>query len=152
MVRRAKKEDINILIKLLEEVNIIHANARPDIFNVATKYTDLELEEKLKNEPILVYEDETSKEVLGYIFGLIQDKSNHIIKPNKTFFIDDFCVASNARGKHVGTKLYEACKEYARSLGCKRITLNVWSFNENAYKFYLKCGLKPLEMVMEEIL
>ena len=150
MVRHAQIKDRDKILKLLSQVNLIHANARPDIFNIGTKYTNEELEDKIKKEPIFVYVEDDN--VYGYIFGVIQNNSNHIIKPNKTFFIDDFCVDESLRGKHVGTKLYEAVKDYAKSIDCKRITLNVWAFNENAYKFYLKCGLKPLETVMEEII
>ena len=149
MIRHAKIEDRESILKLLHEVNLIHANARPDIFNVDTKYTDSELINKIQTEPIFVYVDDKNN-VCGYIFGVIEDFSNRIIKPNKTFFIDDFCVDETKRGLHIGTKLYEFVKDYAKSIGCKRITLNVWSFNESAYKFYLKCGLKPLEVTMEE--
>ena len=36
--------------------------------------------------------------------------------------------------------------------GCYNVTLNVWSCNENAMKFYEKCGLKPQKVCMEVIL
>lgn len=148
MVRRAKGIDIDQILVLLDQVNRIHANSRPDIFNVATKYSKVELENKIENEPIFVYVD--NDKVLGYIFGLIQDNHSRLLKDNKTFFIDDFCVDENYRGKHIGSTLYEEVKKYAKSIDCKRITLNVWSFNDNAYRFYTYLGLKPLETVMEE--
>jgi len=149
MVRHASSKDIDKILDLLNQVNLIHATARPDIFKVVTKYTKEELEEKINKEPIFVYTN-LNDEVVGYIFGVIQDtKTNHLIY-HKTFFIDDFCVDNSQRGMGVGTKLYDYVKGYAKSIGCDRVTLNVWSFNENAYKFYLKCGLKPLETVMEE--
>lgn len=149
MVRHASSKDINKILDLLNQVNLIHAAARPDIFKVVTKYKKDELEEKINKEPIFVYTN-LNDEVVGYIFGVIQDtKTNHLIN-HKTFFIDDFCVDNLERGKGIGTKLYDYVKGYAKSIGCDRVTLNVWNFNENAYKFYLKCGLKPLETVMEE--
>lgn len=149
MVRHAASKDIDKILDLLNQVNLIHATARPDIFKVVTKYTKEELEKKINNEPIFVYTN-LNDEVVGYIFGVIQDtKTNHLIY-HKTFFIDDFCVDNSERGKGVGTKLYDYVKGYAKNIGCDRVTLNVWSFNENAYKFYIKCGLKPLETVMEE--
>lgn len=149
MVRHASSKDIDKILDLLNQVNLIHATARPDIFKVVTKYTKEELEEKINKEPIFVYTN-LNDEVVGYIFGVIQDtKTNHLIY-HKTFFIDDFCVDNSQRGMGVGTKLYDYVKGYAKSIGCDRVTLNVWNFNENAYKFYLKCGLKPLETVMEE--
>lgn len=149
MIRYANEKDTDKILDLLSQVNAIHAIARPDIFKVVTKYKKDELEEKINNEPIFVYTNDND-EVVGYIFGVIQEtKVNHLIY-HKTFFIDDFCVDDSKRGSGVGTKLYEYVKQYAKGIGCDRVTLNVWSFNEKAYKFYLKCGLKPLETTMEE--
>ena len=149
MIRQANEKDIDKILDLLSQVNAIHANARPDIFKVVTKFTKEELEKKINNEPIFVYTN-NSDEVVGYIFGLIQENIvNHLIY-HKTFFIDDFCVDDSYRGSGIGTKLYEYVKQYAKSIGCDRVILNEWNFNEKAYKFYLKCGLKPLETTMED--
>ena len=149
MIRQANEKDIDKILDLLSQVNAIHANARPDIFKVVTKFTKEELEKKINNEPIFVYTN-NSDEVVGYIFGLIQENIvNHLIY-HKTFFIDDFCVDDSYRGSGIGTKLYEYVKQYAKSIGCDRVILNVWNFNEKAYKFYLKCGLKLLETTMED--
>jgi GNAT superfamily N-acetyltransferase len=150
MIRRALNKDIDKILILLKEVNLIHAINRPDIFNEATKYNNLELENKILNEPIFVYEE--NGEVYGYIFGKIIEVENQLFKKNKIFFIDDFCIDETKRGQNIGTKLYNYVKEYAKEIKCDKIELNVWNFNERAYKFYLKCGLKPLEITMEEIL
>jgi len=150
MIRRALNKDIDKILILLKEVNLIHAKNRPDIFRVGTKYNSLDLENKILNEPIFVYVE--NDEVCGYIFGKIIEVDNQLFKKNKIFFIDDFCVDESKRGKNIGTKLYNYVKEYAKEIKCDKIELNVWNFNERAYKFYLKCGLKPLEITMEEIL
>ena len=56
------------------------------------------------------------------------------------------------RGQHLGKKLYERVLEFAKEQGCYNVTLNVWSCNEAAMKFYEKCGLKPQKVGMEVIL
>ena len=56
------------------------------------------------------------------------------------------------RGQHIGKALYEAVLAFARESGCYNVTLNVWSLNEPAMKFYEKCGLKPQKVGMETIL
>ena len=85
MIRQANEKDIDKILDLLSQVNAIHANARPDIFKVVTKFTKEELEKKINNEPIFVYTN-NSDEVVGYIFGLIQENIvNHLIY-HKTFF------------------------------------------------------------------
>lgn len=70
----------------------------------------------------------------------------------KTLYIDDLCVDETARGKHIGTSLYEYVLKYAKEQGCYNVTLNVWADNVNAVKFYEKIGLKIQKIGMEKIL
>ena len=53
---------------------------------------------------------------------------------------------------HIGKTLYSAVLDFAREHGCYNVTLNVWSCNESAMKFYQSCGLKPQKVGMEVIL
>ena len=39
--------------------------------------------------------------------------------------------------------------DYAKSIGCDAVTLNVWSGNDRALHFYEKCGFRPQKMGME---
>ena len=68
----------------------------------------------------------------------------------KSLYIDDLCVDENQRGKHIGTYIYEYVLEEARKNGCYHITLNVWTLNQSAMKFYDKCGMEPLKITMEK--
>ena len=54
-----------------------------------------------------------------------------------------------ARGKHVGTALYEYVRDYAKSIGCNNITLNVWEGNDPALSFYRNMGMKVQKTTME---
>ena len=53
------------------------------------------------------------------------------------------------RGKHVGTKLIEYVKNFAKDNGYYNVTLNVWACNESAMKFYEKNGFECLKLGME---
>ena len=154
MIRRAEKKDILRIGELLSEVNLIHHKGRPDIFNVGRKYTPAELEALLCDgtRPILVWTDERD-EVMGYCFCmLISHEGDTMLTNIKTLYIDDLCVDGNMRGRHIGRELYEAAVELARAEGCYNLTLNVWSLNESAMRFYESCGLKPQKICMEHIL
>jgi ribosomal protein S18 acetylase RimI-like enzyme len=70
----------------------------------------------------------------------------------KTLYIDDLCVDEAVRGQHVGSTIYQHVLSYAKELGCYNVTLNVWACNENAMRFYEKCGLKVQKTGMETIL
>ena len=58
----------------------------------------------------------------------------------------------SARGKHVGTALYNHVIDFARDEGFHNVTLNVWSCNPDALKFYEAMGMKPQKIGMETIL
>ncbi len=70
----------------------------------------------------------------------------------KTLYIDDLCVDEEARGKHVGTALYEHVLHFAKENGYYNVTLNVWADNKKAVGFYEKLGLHVQKIGMEKIL
>ncbi len=153
MIRKAAKEDIQRIIELLHQVNMVHHVIRPDLFKPhTTKYNEQELEAMLDDDskPIFVFDDGM---VLGYAFCQVSEvKNNQLLEDIKTLYIDDICVDENARGKHVGKALYEHVLEYARSIGCNNITLNVWEGNEPAQRFYRDMGMQVQKTTMEIIL
>ncbi len=154
MIRRAKEEDIPYLNKLLYQVHQVHHEARPDLFKEGTKkYTDEELVTIIHNDltPIFVYEEDNV--VLGYAFCMHQQHINdNNLTDIKTLYIDDLCVDQDARGKHIGTKLYEYVCDFAKKEGYYEVTLNVWADNTAALKFYQHIGLKIQKIGMEKIL
>ena len=154
MIRMAKEKDIPKMGDLLKQVCLVHHNGRPDIFKVGRKYSDEELKELLKDEkrPILVSVDEND-EVMGYCFCIFQQHiDNSVLTDIKTLYIDDLCVDESLRGKHIGKELYEAAVAFAKENGCYNLTLNVWSCNQSALRFYEAQGLVPQKVGMELML
>ena len=155
IIRRAENKDLTGLNKLLQQVLMVHHNGRPDLFKPnAKKYTDEEIFQIIANDetPIFVAVDEEN-EVLGYAFCIFkQFLNNEIMTDIKTLYIDDLCVDEEKRGMHIGKQLYEHVIDFAKESGCYNVTLNVWSCNESAMKFYEKCGLVPQKVGMEKIL
>lgn len=154
MIRYAMEKDIEKIGDLLSQVDMVHHNGRPDIFKIGKKYSAEELKELLKDEqrPILVCVDEKD-EVMGYCFGIFQQHMNHsVLTDIKTLYIDDICVDEKCRGKHVGKELYEAAVELAKDSSCYNLTLNVWSCNPSAMRFYEAMGLVPQKIGMELVL
>ena len=154
-IRRATYKDIGGINKLLCQVLMVHHNGRPDLFkgNVK-KYTDEELLNIIKddNRPIFVGVNDED-EVMGYAFCVFQQHLNdNILTAVKTLYIDDLCVDENLRGQHIGKQIYEYVLDYAKKSECYNVTLNVWSCNPNAQKFYESCGLMPYKVGMEKIL
>ena len=155
IIRIANTGDMPGINKLLEQVLMVHHNGRPDLFKCGTrKYTDEELVEFLQDDsrPVFVAVNEENT-VLGYAFCVFQQHlNNNILTDVKTLYIDDLCVDEDLRGQGIGKVIYEYVVDYARQQGCYNVTLNVWSCNPAAMKFYEKCGLVPQKVGMEKIL
>ena len=138
---------------MLHQVNMVHHVLRPDLFKpYTTKYNEQELEALIGDDskPIFVFDN---GEVLGHAFCMITEvKGDKLLQDIKTLYIDDICVDENARGKHIGKALYEYVRDYAQSIGCNNITLNVWDGNDAALNFYKNMGMKVQKTTMEVIL
>ena len=150
----AEEKDIERMHELLTQVNLVHHKGRPDLFKCGRKYTDEQLREILKDKkrPIFAAVDENDC-LLGYAFCIFQQHLNdNILTDIKTLYIDDLCVDETKRGLHIGSTLYNVVLDFAREHGCYNVTLNVWSCNESAMKFYENCGLRPQKVGMEVIL
>ncbi len=153
-IRSAELRDIPALGRLLYEVHKVHSDVRPDLFKAgARKYTDEQLEEILQSGERPVFVAEQDGQVAGYAFcipkQLVGDRSMTDVR---TLHIDDLCVDEAARGKHIGTKLYDFVLDFAKRQGYYNVTLNVWADNKAAVKFYEKIGLRVQKIGMEKIL
>lgn len=151
-IRRAESRDTDKTLKLLNEVLELHAKIRPDIFvSGTTKYTKEELQTIFSqdNTPVFIAADEND-EVVGYAFCMIkQQPFSTNMRDFRTLFIDDLCVDESCRGQHIGSRLFEFVKQYAKEQGCYDVTLNVWEGNDAARSFYEKMGMFVKETQME---
>lgn len=154
-VRRAEGRDIPRILELLVQVDMVHHNGRPDIFKgPATKYDENELKDILNNEetPVFVCVDENDH-VLGHAFCIYKQVLNDsVLTDIRTLYIDDICVDEAYRGKHVGSELYHAVLAYAKEHEFYNVTLNVWSCNPTALRFYESLGMVPQKIGMEQII
>lgn len=154
-IRPAEERDIPRMGELLLQVCRVHHQGRPDLFrDGGRKYSDEELRALLRDgeRPILVAEDEAGW-VAGYAFCVFQrHRGEGSLQDLTTLYLDDLCVDESCRGRQVGRALYEAVLELARTSGCYNLTLNVWSCNESAMRFYERCGMRPQKVGMEVIL
>ena len=155
IIRRAEKQDIPGIVKLLYQVEDVHRKGRPDLFRVGCrKYNDEELEKILCDDdrPVFVRVDSDGG-VMGYAFCVFQYHHNdNVLTDITTLYIDDLCVDEKLRGQHIGKSLYNYVIKYAKEKGCYNVTLNVWECNESARKFYDSCGLKIQKTTMEKII
>ena len=150
-IRLANTSDIPGIIALLQQVGQVHHDIRPDLFrDGAQKYS---LEDLLKDAARPIFVGVEDGRLLGYCFCILEQvKDNPVLRDVKSLYIDDLCVDETVRGKHIGKDLFDAVVAFAKENDCYNLTLNVWSCNLGALRFYEKCGLIPQKMGMEMIL
>ena len=65
------------------------------------------------------------------------------------YHIEEFGVDERYRRCGIGTALLRFCKAQAKHRGFDRVTLDVWTFNESAQKFYAAAGFQPYQSFLE---
>ncbi len=153
-VRKAIESDIPGILDLLVQVDMVHHNGRPDLFKgPATKYNNEELKVIIANSQTPVFVCVEDDNVLGHAFCVFkQEIGNSVLTDIKTLYIDDICVDENNRRRNVGRMLYDYVYEFAKENGFYNITLNVWTCNPGAMKFYETMGFLPQKIGMEKII
>lgn len=150
-IRRATVSDIPDISRLLVQVCNVHQAIRPDIFRRdGVKYTQSDLTALLADESRPVWCAVEDDRFLGYCFCQWREYRDSTVSTDRQeLYIDDLCVDESARGTGVATALFRHVQEYARSMGCAFLTLNVWCGNDGAMRFYEKVGLRPRNITME---
>ncbi len=153
-IRLACEQDIPGLIRLLYQVGDVHHRIRPDIFRPgAVKYEEDALKQLLqdKNSPIFVLTE--GNDLLAYCFCQIRDhRGSSVMTDRVEVYIDDLCVEEGCRGRGLAKALYRHVCAWAKGMGCKFVTLNVWQGNDGAQAFYEAMGLTPRSTTMEQAL
>ena len=150
-IRFATETDIPEMLDLLLQVGDVHHQIRPDLFREgAQKYDAAALKRLLADPSRPILAGDVDGKMVGYAFCILQDvKNDPALCDRKTLYIDDLCVDENVRGAGVAAAIYQGVLDYARSIHCDAVTLNVWCGNDRAMRFYEKCGLKPQKIGME---
>lgn len=152
--RKATRDDIPQILRLLVQVNMVHHRGRPDLFKgPATKYDEAQLCELLEDGTRPVFVCTQEDRVLGYVFcALRETPDSPLLHGHTTLFVDDLCVDETARGQGVGRTLMEHVTALAKERGCHSVTLNVWACNEGARRFYETLGMHEQRRTMELLL
>ena len=151
LIRRAEIADIPHILRLLRQVCNVHQDIRPEIFQRdGVKYTETDLKELLLDENRPVWCAVEGETFLGYCFCQWEEyRGSTVMMDRRELYIDDLCVDEDCRGRGVATALYRHVTAAAKAAGAAFITLNVWTGNDSAMRFYEKMGMKPRKITMD---
>ena len=154
-IRRAVGDDADLLARLNEAVQQIHHEARPDLFKPYSFSPELVAvyQARLSDDSLYGFVGEVDGEPVGYLLALVVERAdNPYTVAFRQLSIDEMSVCPEQRSHGYGEALMDAALGIARSLGIRRVVLNVWAFNERAIDFYERQGFKPRDIRMEAIL
>ncbi len=80
--------------------------------------------------------------VVGAIIGVINNDEidNYDFKAPKRGRVIDLVVANDYQGMGIGKKLLQSMENHFKDVGCRGVLLDVFAYNDKAYKFYEKYG------------
>lgn len=148
VIEKAQEKDFPAIHKIFKEVHDHHLNGTINTFKKVDPFTKEEFKESLKDKDtfLLVAKD---KEIKGFVLATIIEKEGRHTKHKKTLHVNTIGTKKDSQNEGVGTLLINEIKKIAKENKCDNINLSVWSFNDNAIKFYKHTGFKEQKINME---
>ena len=126
------------------EIYLSDETAAP-VFDTVAKE---ELTEKIYNKEVITLAAEEEDRIVGLCIVVIKHRSGMVNM--KTAYVDDLVVDQSYQRRGIARSLFQEAEERAKALGAERMDLTVWSFNENALKFYQSIGMVPQRYILEK--
>lgn len=108
---------------------------------------------KVKNQDGKIYLSVENNIVDGLIIGIVEGKDEIDTLTNdcaKTGSVLELIVKKSIRGKGIGKSLLEKMEKYFKSIGCKRINIEVFGPNKRGLNFYEKNDYIIRDMIVSK--
>jgi ribosomal protein S18 acetylase RimI-like enzyme len=143
IVREATEADAGSISSLNTDVQAAHASAVPWLFKPAGPDTfPADVVALLLDEPgNLVFVAEVESSPAGYVYAEIIDRpQTSFTYEYQMIYIHHVSVRPTLRRRGVGRALLEAVQAEASKRHIRMISLDVWSFNDEARAFFSRSG------------
>ena len=136
MIRKCRLEDKKDWVRLNKQF-IEYEYKDENVWNSPLKFENLEedFELILNDTSTILFAIIEEEKMIGFMnIQCFYSVWSH----GKVFFLDDFFIEENFRGKGYGEKALKDLQEYAKKIGIKRIQLMAENTNPKAIEFYKK--------------
>jgi GNAT superfamily N-acetyltransferase len=145
-VRQASLRDYEELCALFDQLDEIHREARPDMFQPfpppARTREQVACWLAQPGSTVLVAQSEQG--VVGLAVLLTRVPSGFAgAVPRKVIEVDNLVVRADQRGRRVGRRLLAAAVEWSRQRRATHVEVAVHDFNRDAKRFYENFGFLP---------
>lgn len=124
---------------------VMNKNYREENFNIDMR--------KVDEQDGKIYLAMQDNKVIGLVIGIVDEKDEIDLITNdcaKTGSVIELIVSKESRGTGIGKALLNKMEMYFGSIGCKRINIEVFGPNKNAYDFYSKNGYTDRDYIVSK--
>jgi ribosomal protein S18 acetylase RimI-like enzyme len=152
-LRKATADDYNTLCKLFDEIDALHRDNLPHVFQKpggAAREQDYYLG-LIADENVGFFVANTDEKLVGFVHAIVRDTpAIPIFVPKRYAIVDGIVVKSGFQNQGIGSILMDKVQEWAIAKNATSIELNVYEFNETAISFYEKLGYRTLSRKMSK--
>jgi GNAT superfamily N-acetyltransferase len=145
-VRQASLRDYDEMCALFDQLDEIHRQARPDMFQpfAPPARTREQIAHWLAQPESTVLVAQSEQGVVGLAVLLTRTPSGFAgAVPRKVIELDNLVVRADQRGRRVGRRLLAAAVEWSRQRRATHVEVAVHDFNRDARRFYESFGFSP---------
>ena len=147
-IRNVLRKDYESVVKIMNQVQQMHVEWRPDIYKPNHNIIPIDIfEKKIEDDTFFVAEAE------GVVVGIMELMFRHIETPSHVtrdvIFIDSMAVDEKYRGMGIGHLFFEKVKQIRDQRHFDGIELQVNAKNRAAYEMYSKYGFTEKSINME---
>jgi GNAT superfamily N-acetyltransferase len=151
-IRAIEPAEAEVILPLLEQVQSVHAAARPDLFRAETDRSELAgfLREWLSREAVTALVAFADGSPVGYlIFEIEERETRPLHHANRRGYLHHVCVDAQARRAGIASGLIDDMKARMRALGVSRVATAYWTFNEPSAALMARAGFVPCKIMAE---
>jgi ribosomal protein S18 acetylase RimI-like enzyme len=145
-VRRAQIADAAVLSALNTEVQALHAKGFPERFKPPgpDTFPAAEVAVLLGKAENLFFLAVADEKPAGYAYAeIVRRPETSLTHAYETVHVHHLLVKGECRRQGIGTALLAAARDAGLERGITLLTLDVWTFNEEARSFFRKNGFAP---------
>jgi ribosomal protein S18 acetylase RimI-like enzyme len=152
-VRKAIANDYNSLCELFNEIDALHRDNLPHIFQKpggAAREQDY-YSGLIADENVALLVAEAGGKLVGFVHAIVRETpAIPVFVPRRYAIVDGIGVKSEFQNHGIGRILMDKMQEWAIAKGATSIELNVYEFNETAISFYERLGYQTFSRKMSK--
>ncbi len=152
-VRKATASDYGALCELFDEIDALHRDHLPRIFQLpkgAAREEDYYLA-LIADENVAVLIAEAGGTLLGFVHAIVREPpAIPILVARRYAVVDGILVKSGFQNQGIGRRLMDEAQAWAIAKGATSVELNVYEFNTTAISFYEGLGYRTLSRKMSK--